>query len=483
MKIFSAALIVALCIAGSATAQPGGTVISAIELAESAHASDGSERAKGGPPRFVGGLGAAATTYKGWQYAIYYTGKDRSKPAAETYADVIVARRRVGSDDWQRAKIADYRLTSEDAHNRASIGISSGDGRIHVAFDHHAIRQLNYAATAPGIADAPEQTAWNDKTFAYTKDFGWKDFRWRLSYPEFVDDGRGGLLMYFRDGGTVGGEMQKVRYDARARAWDTQITRISTKDGNFNGATDTRGPYLSNGIHVGADGSLQMSWMFREAECFSKVTSRAAGAGIQCSHGLYYAKSRDGGRVWLRSDNTPIADTAKGETVGIDNLGGPVVDLPYALQPSSSTAAIDPKTGNFHVLVSHFATPGQKASRATFHYVGTPAGKWSGGKSSIDGGDNDIAFVGDKAYAFSQRGDARFYVADRAQGFDNWQEIVTPAVTGRGLPRGGRPAGGYSTWDLSAIDRGRVTLFWQLPAASGNPGDPTAIWAIDYRLP
>lgn len=474
---FAATLVLApvVCIAADRAEAVG-----AVKLTDSAHSSDGSDRARDGKPRFVGQLGAKGITHKGYQYIVFYTGKDRTKPKPEQFGEVFVARRKEGGTFWERAKVTGYRLTSDDAHNRPSIAISEGDGRIHITFDHHNQRWMNYANTATGVANNPASTKWDDSTLTYRKNFDWDKFSWVVTYPSFVKSGEGDLLLYFRDGGSYGGEMQKVGYNSATQSWETKITRISSQTGTWNGQQKTRGPYVSNGIQIGTDGSLQMSWLFREKECQGNPKGE-----LYCNHGLYYAKSLDGGTVWRRYDNSIVADTSKGEAIGIDNIGEPVVPLPYEVAPSNpaNMSVIDPKTGDFHVLLSHLAVPNDDKSRKTFHYVGSASGrgKWQGKPSGFTLGGADLRFAGDTLYAFgSQRADPEIYVANRADGFSTWKKITLPKVAG--LP-GERPSGGYSNWDTSELSKGKVSVVWQMAPASGIDGEPTPIWVIDYRIP
>ncbi len=476
-----AATLLLLSAATAKAEPPKARLLGASELVSSSHASNGTDRSKGTELRFTGQMGASAVSHKGWQYVVYYSGKDRSKPQAEQFAEVFVARRKLGGWDWQRAKVEGYRITSEDAHNRASIGISHGDGRIHITFDHHNALQMNYAMTARSVADKPDSTPWNDKTFTYTKNFGWNDFRKEVTYPSFIKSGKGDLLIYFRDGGSYRGEMQKIRYDAAKGAWEKEITRISSQDGTWNGKTSTRGPYLANGLQVGLNGSLHAAWLFREMECRER---EGMGNELSCNQGLYYAKSLDGGRIWRRNDNSVVADTAKGEAISIDNIGKPVVPLPYAYAPSNpgQTSAFDMKTGDFHVLISHLEIPKDPKSRKTFHYVGTPDGKWSGKASSFALAGVDVEFVGDRLYAFgASRESPAIYFSERKDGFSKWQQIILPKV--ETLPLGGFPQKGYSNWDTSGIAKGIVSLVWHTPVITGDPWNSSPIWVIDYQIP
>lgn len=76
----------------------------------------------------------ALTTFKHHQYVAFYT------TANETYGEhyVGLGRRRVWpcEEEWEYLTLTDYLQTTLDEHNTISLGIS-GDGKIHLSFDHH----------------------------------------------------------------------------------------------------------------------------------------------------------------------------------------------------------------------------------------------------------------------------------------------------------------------------------------------------------
>ncbi len=458
-------------------------LIRASMVAQAAHASDGTGRARGGAARFTGGIGARGVTFNGYQYVVFYTARDRSRPTRESWGEVVVGRRDVRGNDWQYACVPTHRITSEDAHNRPAIAISEGDGRIHLTFDHHNDPQMNYASSARGAATNPAATPWDDTTFAYQPNFGWTSFRWSVTYPAFTRSGAGDLLLYFRDGGSGNGEMQKLRYDSAAGTWEPEITRLSASAGTYEGRSGNRGPYTASGIQVGPDGSLHMSWLWREGHCNSALASSVS--GIHCNHGLFYARSTDGGRSWLRSDGTLIADTSRGEAISIDNIGGPAMPIPMALSPSNpaQAATIDPATGDFHLLISHRARPNDEASRGVFHYVRSNDGRWRVAPSTFRLSGGELRFAGDTLYALAgERATPALYAARRSEGFAVWRPIALPRPAAMALNANAESS--YATWDTSRIDDGVVSLMWQLPAAPGAPvGTATPVWVIDYGLP
>ena len=449
------------------------------QLAALSHGSDGSDRARDGKPRFLGPLGARGVTYKGYQYIVYYSGKDRSLSEEEGAARVIIARRAVAGGDWEKSVLQGYKVTSDDAHNRQSIGIS-GDGVIHIAFDHHSIPVLNYAKTKKGIANNPEDVVWDNTIFTYAKNFGQDILKpgTRVTYPNFNQFPGGGLILYFRNGGSYGGDMQLARYDAERSEW-AFVRNISTRQGTYKGLETRRGPYTSGGLQVDKDGGLHVSWVFRERPC----------EGVKpdihyerfCNHGLFYASSPDEGGTWYHADGRLVADTAKGEAISIDNILPKVVDIPKVLGASNvmNASTMDSQNGNMHVLISHLPSE-DSTEPQVYHYTGTPDGVWTGKPSSFEASDAKLAVSGDYMFAFTGRRKASIFYAQRGNDFKTWKEIpIEGTLNGDKLDI----VGGYITWDLSRLDTdGVASVIWHTAPESGRHGDASPIYVADLQV-
>ncbi|WP_162199447.1 BNR-4 repeat-containing protein [Aurantiacibacter marinus] len=445
------------------------------ELASASHVSDGMERSRDGSPIFTGPMGAQAVSYNGYQYVVYYTGRDRTVDREEASSRVVVARRQLGAFGWQRATLQNYEVTSDDAHNRQTIGISEGDGVIHISFDHHNRPQMNYAATAVGVATNPSSVEWDDNVFTYAENLGGDaSERLNVTYPDFTPFPGGNLLVYFRSGGSTGGEMRVARYDSETGSWG-QVRNISSRRGTFEGEETTRGPYLAEGMQVGGDGSLHAAWLFRERPCDFTTSSRSE---IFCNHGLFYARSEDEGRTWLRADGTVIADTEAGEVMSIDNLGGPVFDVPKGLGPSnpSITSTIDTASDEMHVLLRHLPGPGANGT-AYFHYLGQPDGTWTQNRTDFDGNNASLTVVGDRLYAFVGRDRGQIYYAERSDNFRRWRRLDIE-VGERGKFD---PSGGFITWDLSMLESGRATMLWHRDPESNGVSSPLQVFDISFE--
>ncbi len=226
------------------------------ELTKTAFCSDGSDRARNGIPRFAGTMVAKGITYKNYQYVSYFE-KDGS---------VVVARRNVlKPNSWEKTSVPNYTMKLHDRHRKIAIGISEGDGVIHLAFDHHNTPVLNYARTAVGVASNPEKVAWDDTVFKYVPNLDIPENTGEVTYPSFFSlAGTGDMIIYWRTGGAEGGEMNLAHYSSTTHDW-AFIGQISSENGHYNGMYGSRGPYHA-GFNSDAEGNIHLAWLWRERE-------------------------------------------------------------------------------------------------------------------------------------------------------------------------------------------------------------------------
>lgn len=77
----------------------------------------------------------AVTSLNGWQYAAFYSHLSPDALLEPLY--VHLARRKIPARTWQVLVFEDYPQTADDGHNTVQLGICSGDGTIHLSYDHH----------------------------------------------------------------------------------------------------------------------------------------------------------------------------------------------------------------------------------------------------------------------------------------------------------------------------------------------------------
>lgn len=187
-------------------------------------------------------------------------------------ARLVVGKRRLGSDAWA-LKTTPFTGNARDAHNSISIMVD-GAGFLHVAWDHHN-NALRYARSLqPGGLDLSDKLPMTGR-----------DER-SVSYPEFHRQPDGGLLFFYRDGGSGRGNLVINRYDPATQAWTRLHANLISGEGQRNAYWQA---------HQDHRGTLHVSWVWRESP------------DVASNHDLAYARSRDGGVSWETSDGRPYA--------------------------------------------------------------------------------------------------------------------------------------------------------------------------------
>lgn len=180
---------------------------------------------------------------------------------------VVLGRRKSGTSDWTLHR-TQYQGNAADAHNTISIMVD-GAGYLHVAWDHHDNR-LRYAKSLqPGGLEL------GDKRMMTGQD---ED---AVTYPEFHRMPDGSLLFLFRNGASGEGNLVVNRYDPGTGTWQRLFSNLISGEGQ-------RSAYWQ--AFVDQHGTIHLSWVWRESP------------DVSSNHDLAYARSRDGGRTWEKSD-------------------------------------------------------------------------------------------------------------------------------------------------------------------------------------
>ena len=195
--------------------------------------------------------------------------------------NIVLAKRQIGDSVWE-VKTSQYKGNVKDAHNVISLGID-GEGFLHLSFDHHG-DSLKYARSVEAfsldLGELESMTGRNEQD---------------VTYPEFYTLPDGDLLFAYRSGESGRGNLILNRYDIGTKKWER------LQDILIDGE-DARNAYWQ--IFVDPKGTIHLSWVWRESWL------------VETNHDLCYAKSRDSGKTWQKSDgsvyNLPITlDTAE----------------------------------------------------------------------------------------------------------------------------------------------------------------------------
>lgn len=428
------------------------TLLSKATVTQTGYCSDGTDREKAGKLRFHGPMEAKIITFNEYQYISYY----------EANGDVVVARKNIKlNSNWEKSILPGYKIQSEDRHNKIALSISKGDGVIHIAFDHHNTPQFNYAHSKVHTATNPTAVVWDNSVFKLQPNLGLKEETGLVTYPTFYQlNATGNLVVYWRTGGAVGGEMNLANYNSINHKWYF-IGRISSQEGTYLGKTSSRGPYISKFLED-TEGVLHVSWLFRE-RAFADEEGKKGNFG---EHGLYYAQSSDGGFTWKNNLGVIITDVKRKKVMGIDTMQDLSIEIPMHLNPvhTELTSIIDPVTNNFITLLNHYK-PNTKQKK-NFLYMRSPKGDWIAEETNLKQ-KGEIKMVGDIMYSFTTSG---IYFAERSSNFTNWNALLFPISF----------KNGNANWDTSNLEKGSISMVIQyIPEKIGTP---TPVEVFNFKL-
>ena len=196
-------------------------------------------------------------THNGFQYIAFY----------DENGYLTLGKRELGNTQWT-FYLSQYKGNCKDAHNVISIMVD-GEGFLHVAFNHHG-SSLNYCRSLrPGslILGSKEIMVGRDET--------------EVTYPEFYRLTNGDLIFVYRSGGSGRGNLIMNRYEAKTKTWQR------VQDVLIDGENE-RNAYWQ--LYVDNVNTIHLSWVWRETP------------DVATNHDLCYARSRDGGATWEKSD-------------------------------------------------------------------------------------------------------------------------------------------------------------------------------------
>lgn len=203
--------------------------------------------------------GSSLATHGDTQYVSFY----------DPEGFVTLGKRELGSDHWTLRR-SQYKGNVKDGHNVISIGVD-GEGYLHASFDHHG-HPLHYARSiAPGsleLGPLEPMTGRDEQD---------------VTYPEFYTLPNGDMLFAYRSGASGRGNLVLNRYDAKTRNWERVHDVLIDGEG-------ARNAYWQ--LFADPEGTIHLSWVWRETWL------------VETNHDLCYARSKDGGKTWQRSDGS-----------------------------------------------------------------------------------------------------------------------------------------------------------------------------------
>ena len=409
-------------------------------------------------------------SHEGYQYAVWYhTDSDQ---------DIFIGRRNLNGSTWEIIDTGfDMEVGNQDwnSHNVVSMGIS-GDGRIHLAFDHH-VDPLRYVTTDVGVATSAGGT-WDSSIFNAERsslNVGGSNIP-RITYPRFTNVGDD-LVFTYRDFGSGNGDHRIANYNSQTGQWSG--TRFVTKgrstgqtydDANNNPSTG-RNSY-HNGFHADRFGRLHTTWTWREST-------------QDGNHDIMYAYSDDKGVTWRNTSGQLVGTNSSPITL---NSNVEIADLDRRQAVLNQQGQIVDDDGGVHALMFHRPvgptyndSPFSDTSGSNYHhyYRNPSTGNWE-----VNVFPDGIA-VGDRPRL----------------GVDSNGNLYGLYVQSRDLVIAGaqKTAGGYADWQILYRDSSRdytgtpqldtkllfnegiLSVFIQDRAASTSQTNPTGVPCLSLR--
>ncbi|MGI5151067.1 BNR repeat-containing protein [Plantactinospora sp. CA-294935] len=409
--------------------------------------------------------GDGIVSHAGYQYAAWYT----------STRNAVLARRQLPSGAWQTLQLP-HRLTTNDSHNSIALGISPGDGRLHVAMDTHD-SEIHYVKSEAGLVSAPGSRSWLASRFGAVQRSLDGVGLGAMTYPQFRVAPGNRLQFSYRTGRSGNGTNELAEYDGST--W-RRLGRWQSATGSYsaNGATSTTRNMYLHGLTYGPGGRLHAAFTWREGN--SAVTCNSGGL---TNHDTGYVYSDDQGRTWRNNAGTAVGTTNSGNLVSITSPGLVVDPLPpnYGLINQESQD-VD-STGNPHVIISY--VPGRftscvtsyasarRANGRAFHLFRDSSGAWRKTEIPVPlnatGRSQIVLDAADNAYVVLPYG--RIVTASRASGYTDW----TVRFDGAGLN-----AFGEVIVDRTRVESDGVLSILYQRASSGTT--PSPIRVVDFRL-
>ncbi|KAJ4477381.1 hypothetical protein J3R30DRAFT_3657811 [Lentinula aciculospora] len=272
----------------------------------------------------------ALATFNGFQYAVLWV------PTANmSIRNAAIRRRSLPNGDWEGFQFPDYNQTDDDGHDIISLGISRGDGTIHLIWDQHD-NSLNYRSSVAGVATNPAAVNFTAQLFSPLNNFlpGLeyldKDVYFvNVTYPRFLripasNNTSADLLLEMRVGQAGQGDDWLYHYTP-SKNWSL-VGRYLEVSETFHNA------YI-NGLDFSSEAVLHTSWTYRDYvnTTGQDVAVEAGPNGPENNHDMNFAFSADlftwrnnwGQIIGELKAGLPVVPASAGITMfGIPKYGG-----------------------------------------------------------------------------------------------------------------------------------------------------------------
>ncbi|KAI0631533.1 hypothetical protein C8Q77DRAFT_1127375 [Trametes polyzona] len=318
----------------------------------------------------------ALVTFNGYQYAAFYV--NDAANASVRHPSLARGALKGQKTGWESFSFTDYNQTEDDGHDIISLGISRGDGTLHIGFDQHD-NDLNYRISRTGVATDPESTEWSPSLFGPVLDHlpGLESldksvYFINVTYPRFLaipqsantTPNDADLILELRVGRSGLGDDWLYKYTPN-KGW-TQIGRYL--EGVNNNA------YI-NGIDFDFRGNRHATWTYRDFvnDTGQDVAVQAGPNGPENNHDMDFAYSIDLGKTWLNNWNQTIANLTTQQPIVPVSAGITIFSIPkYGGILNQEAQTVDSE-GRVHVLNRENTT----GTERWYHYWRSTTAHWT----------------------------------------------------------------------------------------------------------
>ncbi len=305
---------------------------------------------------------ARLVTYNGYQYTAYW----------DYDGTLALGRRKLSDDSVEVYRFTGTKITAADNknnHRNSAVGISPGDGTLHISFGNHA-DQHRYIVSVTDFITNPPATM-NAGHFSAERSGMLSDtsLESMSTYPLFIQDVSDNNALYFmnRQGASGDGDWYLNKYDPATHTW-SRVSMVFGREGRFADyySSPKRSVY-PNDVLFDSGGNLHISYTNREG-------ASNAGTSIDSQHGLFYVYSADKGLTWRNSDGVLVGDVNNAITIGSPTRVMVEPNYMDLLNVQGMTLDGD---GQPHIIaLRKYDMNNPESTILAYHYWRTTDGKW-----------------------------------------------------------------------------------------------------------
>ena len=182
--------------------------------------------------------GDCFTVKNGYVFFVWYKGGMENR-------DLMLSRKKLGTETWVTIQFPNKNTLyigerngvdatgAGDSHKTAAVGVCPIDGTVHIAYDMH-VHPLKYRVSKKNIAFAPDEE-FTLENFSNQQDYFNENYPIpNFTYPSFVNNNAGELIVEYRLGTSRQGDKYITYYDGNTWSELILLVKGDNEDPQFN---------------------------------------------------------------------------------------------------------------------------------------------------------------------------------------------------------------------------------------------------------